>query len=323
MREGEPKFDADGQNEEKRTSGVYKIVGFGKEEEQFIKEDFADLFEDQDFEEWEREKTPEEKEIINRIILRLPEFIKQFGGTPLALTQDHVHIIDEQKLPEKYRGEMSLRAGGYNTTDQHVEVYPIDIYGKSNKLHFAHTVVHELMHFLAFQSIQKHPKKELMTERRSGFSVRKNGGTEFYFDKVDEALIETAAIKFEDKYFSEIPQLAEELQKREMIKDLIVKDGNPKAAEMTAYINEIDGTNHAIPYSLEGDIRELRHLIKETYNSNKDYVASEEAVEQIYLQSLFTGKLLEIARMTKRLGRGDKTLFRRIGELTKRDRKVG
>lgn len=308
-------------NEEEAKSSLYQIVGLNEENREFAKEDFQLAFEDQDSQDWEREKTPEEREIIDDVLKRIPEFVKQFGGKRLPITQDHIHIIDEQRVPVEQKPEFATKAGGFDFVNQAIEIYPLDAYGAYNKLHFAQSLVHELMHFCSFHSIQMHPENDIVIERRSGFSARLKDSTEFYFSEIDEALVDRAMILFGEKYFSEIPQLAQDLEYREFIKDLIVKDGSPDSAKMVSYINKIDGKNFAVAYGYYKEMGSIDKLFENLYQSNQKTVSSKKEVEDLFLNGLFTGKMLEIARMAKRFG-GKKSpkLFRQIGEVTKKDR---
>lgn len=301
-------------NNNERTSGLSEAVGFNEKERQYVREDFEGAFENQTFSEYEREKTPEEKEIIREIFSRLPEFVKRFGGKPVPLTEDHIHVIDEENLPEEYREMLRKSPSSYSHKAQAMVVSYMDTPGDYNKLNFAHKILHEMLHFSSFQSVHKIPGKEMITERRNGFSVRINGGTEFYFENVDEALIQEAVIMFDKEYFSSMPALAEDLSERERLREIVRAEGR-FPAEM---VSSADKNGNPNAYVYLNEILNLRNLIHNVYLSNAETMASEEQVKAEFLRTLFTGKLLKVAKMVEHWG--GKGAFRRLGDITKRDR---
>lgn len=296
----------------KRTSGMSEAVGFNAEGKKEIYADAEGVFNEQYFEEWEREKTLEEQEIIEGILSKLPDFVKKYGGEPLALTEDHVHIVDEEKVTEDIRKEFSGSGAKYNFLNQFVVVFAEPhLQDGDNKLYFAHKVLHELLHFSSFQSYQ--PSKEFVaTERRSGFSVRMRGGKERYFNNVDEALIQEAVIMFDEEYFHEIPVLSEELERREEARKKVKEEGI-YPSEMVALAGKNDVP---LAYGYAADILNVRVLIHDVYLANRDKVSSADEVKTDFFRGVFTGKLLKVAKMVEKYG--GKGAFRRLGEITKK-----
>jgi hypothetical protein len=301
-------------NNQERTSGLSETVGLTEEENHVAREDSDGAFNEQFFEDWEREKTPEEREIIQGIISKLPEFVKRFDGKPLPLIEDHVHVVDENKVSDEVLEMLKKSPSSYGHDAQGMIISYADTPGDPNRLEFAHKVIHEMLHFLSFQSVHKIHGKEMLTERRNGFSVRVSGGTEFYFDEVDEALIQEAVMMFDEEYFSSIPVLSEDLKKREEAKQKLRAEGQFDA-DMVSSVNK-NGDPNGYVYSEE--MYQLRNLIHNIYLSNPDKISSEDEVKNEFLRTVFTGKLLKVAKMVEHWG--GKGAFRRLGDITKRDR---
>jgi len=304
------------EGEIKRTSGLSEAVGYNEKEKNQLHADAEDVFNEQFFEEWEREITPEEREIIEGILSKLPEFVERYGGKPLPITEDHVHIVDEEKATEEIKKQFNDAGGKYSFVDQAViiRMEPDLPHGK-NKLNFAQKVLHEFLHFSSFQSYQK-DNKYGAKERRCGFSVRMRGGTEFYFDNIEEALIQEATIMFDEEYFLGIPALFEELQKREAVREKIKAEG-VLPADMVAMAGQ---NGEPIAYAYFAEIYKLRELIHNIYLANKDTVSSEKGVKDEFLRAVFSGRLLKVVKMVEKWG--GKGAFRRLGAITKRDRGI-
>lgn len=303
-------------NNKERTSGLSEAVGYNEEEEKQLHADAENVFYGPFFEEWEREITPEEREIIEGVLSKLPEFVKRYGGKPLPLTEDHVHIVDEEKITEDAKSQFNGTGGKYDFINQAVIIrMEAELQWGKNKLYFAHKVLHELLHFSSFQSYQK-DKKFRAKGRRAGFSVRVRGGAEFYFDSIDEALIQEAVIKFDEEYFSEIPALSEELQKREVVREKIKAEG-VMPADMISVIGQ---NGEPLPHAYFSEIQKLRGIIHDIYLANADGISSEEEVKNEFLRAVFSGRLLKVAKMVEKWG--GKGAFRRLGALTKKDRGI-
>ncbi|MCX6717277.1 MAG: hypothetical protein NTU76_01195 [Candidatus Taylorbacteria bacterium] len=64
------------EREPERTSGIIRVPGVSPEREKEILGTVEkEIFDKQEFFKQEREKTPEEKEIVNGILAHLPEFV--------------------------------------------------------------------------------------------------------------------------------------------------------------------------------------------------------------------------------------------------------
>jgi hypothetical protein len=278
-----------------RDGGVSRIIGATPEEEIDALEYERSLFKDQSgkevtigekkfrMEDVEREKTPEEREIIAGILAKMPEFVKQCGGTPVNLSEDHIHIIDRGKLDEETQRQLKeSRMMGMQDTNQAA----IFIFSCDNIVLFASGVTHEVIHFNSFISEDKIKGEKRLVNRRYGLAIpiRKNIKN-LYFNEINEAVTEKLAMLFGEKYFCEIPSVAREID-------------HTTIENYTSARNKIDG------------------FIDALYEKNKDNLPSKEAVFNLFVGGYFTGNILPLARLVeKTYGKGS---FRRAGELSKK-----
>ena len=83
-------------------SGIEKIrrvQGVSPEREEQMLSYFAGYFEGQQPDpKLEREKTLEEQEVLEGIVASMPDFIKRYGGDPIVLKPEYMHVIDPAKV---------------------------------------------------------------------------------------------------------------------------------------------------------------------------------------------------------------------------------
>ncbi|MBU4204601.1 hypothetical protein KKE19_01520 [Patescibacteria group bacterium] len=310
MSEKEPQFGEE--PEQERISSFSRITGASREEEKNFLEVPGDKFKEQKFQEWEKEKTPEEKEIVDVILEKLPEFVKQFGGRPLKLTAEHVHIIDPGKLNEEEKKKNEKVKGRFNETKQMAEVFP-DV----NQLKFAQAVIHEVIHFSSFQSLTlkrgtESGGKDLLAIRKSGLAIR-NHANDFFFDEINEAMTDELSQRFEKKYFGKIPTLKDDLMARDAIREKI-KGKYPELGKYTETTDPVTGEPLGGGYS-NARIK-LNNFLGNIYARNIDRFSSQKEVFEIFAKAYFTGRTLSMARLVeKTFGKGS---FRGIGKETKK-----
>jgi len=324
---GEIKRDEEAQEPE-RTSGIMRVANVPPEKEKEILSDIkTELFDEQTVSRLEREKTPEEVEIINGILTDMADFIKKYRGTALKITPEHIHVVDRDKLSEgQMQGILGVFGGKYWPDNQLITVHPRSDEGY---LKFAKVVTHELIHFYAFQSINFDQKGGQMLSRVEGFStaVGENkdsesylNGSEFYFNDIEEALTEELTKRFDKEYFGSIPALAEEIRKRNNLRSRI-KDKVAAGEIMgcTEKMEKIGGESvtrwRAEDYSYQEQRKELWDLIKDVWHKNPKQFKSVEDIFSMFAEAHFTGRRLKVARLIeKTYGKGS---FRKLGEKTK------
>jgi hypothetical protein len=264
MSEGKAKFESE--------SGFQKIVGATPDEQRMGFEFAKNIFEDTSgkqvwikdkafkVEDVEREKTPEEIQIIKRILESMPEFVKRYGGKPIDITLDHIKILDINKCDEETRKKFkeSPDPGGYVNVGQFIYIFQDDDLNR-----FAIKVAHEVIHFNSFHSLQKRSR----TENNLSFKLRRSGLTVIgkdneFFGEINEALTEELAKRFCEEY------------------------GEEKLSE------------DQLGYSKErGRLNKYIELIFE--RNRQDFQSSEEIFE-IFARAEMSGNLLPLARLLRK-----------------------
>ena len=217
MLESEPKNEEETQSE--RITGIMRVVGVDPQKEKQVLENIKDKhFDRQDiplFQRVEREKTQEELKIIEKILSVMPKFIKEYGGKPVDVRLENIHIIDPDKLTEQERKIIGSSRGKYHSDIQAMSVIcsPDD-----NLLNFAHIISHELIHFNAFQSVNVDENGDIISSRVEGVMVGSSGNSNekhFYFNGLNEAITEKLAMKFNNEYFPAFPELSDAIKERD------------------------------------------------------------------------------------------------------------
>ena len=117
----------------------------------------------------ERDKTPEENEIIKSIIERINEFLKNYGAKSLNLENRHVHILDKTKMSKEtfefLEKEYPESNGFYIKEKQAIVVLGWKII---SLLDLARVIAHELIHFLSFNSVVTDKEGQSFVSHKTG-----------------------------------------------------------------------------------------------------------------------------------------------------------
>ena len=323
MGEFKPKTEDDivGPPEPERASGIMRIPNISPEDEEgLLKAVESEVFDRHSVLKGEREKTPEEIEIINAILAKLPEFIKRYSGNPVDLKPDHVHVIDYNKLTDQEKKTIGNVPGRFSTVSQKALI--ISKSDNYSAIKFAQVAVHELIHFNSFQSVGYDKETRKLFERRIGFATAiekdKDPSDEpyLYFHAVNEAITAELTKRFCEEYFSSIPVLAEDVKKRDESRAKI-KKGDASEIMTFSNIEESDGTWHATAedYPYANERKNCWMTMKEIQEKDPDKFKDAEGVFRDFTEAYFSGKFLTVARLVeKTFGKG---FFRRIGKNTK------
>ena len=310
-------------------SGINRVVGFEPDKEEELLQYFKNRFETNSFDSKERNKTPEQQELIERINHEMRDFLAQYGVDSIKVSAKNIHILDKSKFTEeelqKIQQQFGTENGFYSALKQGVAIMKdYDV----SKLYFLQTLVHELLHLQGFYSYQKSEKEaaDLTLEkqgdsvsvniRRSGFSIGTTDGKRLLFHKLNESVITELEIRFEDRYIAQWPELQEEISARnEYIKQVAKRDevNIERVKETVAWV-KTDGSGGyrwvSYPYHVER--QQFNALVDELYEKNKDDFESREQVFDLFADATLTGRLLPVARLIeKTFGKGS---FRMIGE---------
>ena len=313
-------------------SGIEKIrsvKGVSHEREEEMLASFVERFETQGKDIVEREKTPEEQEILEGIVKEMPDFIREYGGEPIVLRPEYMHIIDPVRFFEKITKEQQDIFKKNGTAGFCIDGDFVGILSQETKLREANFMVHEFLHLQSFMSFthDKNLKKGILIDeskvshRQSGVGIFDKQGRE-YFNRLNEAIIEELTMRFDRQYFQKFKPLEKELKDRADTEQRVDEPKYENAEEIREAITttrqEQDGLFRTVirshEYSYPEERKILRSIISEIYDANKEKYESKEDVFKLFAKAQLSGRLLDLARIIeKSLGKG---AFRKLGEET-------
>jgi hypothetical protein len=308
-----------------KNPGLDRVLGRGINEESLKnRQAMSIILGNQEMESFERAKTPEEKQLVQDILDRIPEFVKEYGlETPKLTIPAQVHILDNSNPEtEEIKGFLERNmTGAYVPKLGRIEIL---LAADENMFNLGHILAHELMHANSFESIVvnltgKNIKNQLpIYERRFGFSISRGMSEEEkrFFEYMNEAITEELALRFSERYFMDIEITRDSfLAYKKKIKEDTGKDDNANTTEISVIGRILEVTRDNPLYSYKAERVEFAVLMKDLWEKNRDRFPSYEDVFKMFSKAMFTGKILEVARLIeKTYGKGS---FREMGELTK------
>ncbi|KKQ33875.1 MAG: hypothetical protein US48_C0008G0014 [Candidatus Levybacteria bacterium GW2011_GWA2_37_36] len=192
-----------------RGVGMSRVVGTTPENEKELLGQLKEIFDNPtkthpylkgfrvELSQLERQKTPEEEEMIRSILTKMPDFIRHYGGTPVDIKTDHIHILDKSRMSEEMKRDVEKdgKGGLWSPLTQNIMIFDM-----GTPIENAESIIHEILHFNSFQSFQLN--KGRLFERRSGFtvaSIKKLGTT--FFRTINEETIRRLSKKFSGELF--------------------------------------------------------------------------------------------------------------------------
>lgn len=309
--------------EPNRESGILKVIDVEPEEELEILKKFKEKFQHPDLppeiQKIEKEKTPEEVEIIEGINGYLPEFINEYGGQPLKVSPENIIFLDESKFTEKQKKHLIMEEPTCRIypLEQIVVVFPP--YPEKYplvKLEMARMLTHELLHFNSFMSLRK--KEEELKTRQGGIEINLPKKEMNFLGGLNEAIIEEMAIKFIEKYFPHIPPLKEGIQEREEFINSLPTTQQENARQEIAYVFTEQLPSGEYKTTIKGynsyreERKALQDILKKIYSKNQARFSSPEEVFQIFVSATLLGNLPQIARLIEQnLGKGS---FKKVAQ---------
>jgi hypothetical protein len=286
-----------------RQSGINRVVNATLQQEAEVLKHFRELFERNDTGYYEREKNEAEDEIIRDVLARLPDFIREFGGMPIAnLGSEHIHIVDESKLSEEHQKLIQHERGWYLATYQAAFVVP-----DASRLRTAEAIVHELMHFSSFTSLSlvggelpegapppiRAGDKALLV-RRIGLNIFNEANTRRFLRDFDEAVIEELTKRFDARHFDQMVSLSEEYSERKKIRSGV---NNPEeiAAVLTRQLETGAWQTEIFRYAYPKQRERLNALMRDIYQFNPGRFRSTEEVFKVFAEAILSGRLLKVA----------------------------
>jgi hypothetical protein len=329
--------------ESKRKIPVSRILGVKPKIEQSL---LGNL--DRDFfnhplkkEGYENDHTEEFDKILGEINSYMLEFFTSYGIVAVPILPSHVHIFDRQKLSPKLFDLLKVDGkyqDGRYLSGGIMHILILEEYDENLKLNFYRTLAHEMIHANSFQSFQKSkfdstkvnfsftvrdeagniPEVINLEQRRTGFAIIYDLNKR-YFRNFNEAITEELNIRFDKKYLHKIPELEEQIKKREEARQQDPESGEEISAAHISRTRHIEGnatiditTSQRNFSAYPNERKDLNVLIDLLYEANQNDFESREDIFKLFVKAAFEGKLLAVARLIeKTFGKGS---FREFGE---------
>lgn len=309
-------------------SSFERVVGnIPEAEKEQILRDKGERFDDQVFEDLrgkEREKTPEELQIISLANEATNEIRQKYGLENFDIPSENIHVITKEAWPRE-KG-----VAFYNSMLQGIAARE-----QPARIVFMKKIFHEMLHFKSYNALQieigENPE---LDEYRVGLTVHTRDGKRMYFVNLNEAVTEEMTKRFAIKLFDN-PLFAEETKQT---KDVVTRysravtgSGEPLFDDDTFYA-EVEGkkswgeavgrlfgaqekpkkiTTEGFTYQSERKI--LNTLIDKILERNPEKFQDKEGVFDVFAKGMMTGNILPVGRLIERtFGNG---ILRRIGEL--------
>ncbi len=292
---------------------------------------------------YEIEPSKKDRQIIDFAINAVDKIIASYGGTPKSFLPEKIFILKEGAVSEITDGK--LREGFHSLLKQRIVVER----GESD-VHFATTVVHELLHLKSFKAAQIIDGE--IEPYRAGITVFDRSAENEYFAKIEEAIVSEVTRQFYTNEICRNSLFKSEVEKTEKIKVWIKKDLQlsgmdetkqqrimeeiffiPDADDILEFLNgEVDSddpemykigyVNGAFRVLMEnGDVKlseryverkALYDLLDEIVEKSDGEIKNRKEIFDEFAKANFSGKLLPLARIIENtLGKGS---FREIAE---------
>ncbi len=310
-------------------SSFERVVGnISEVEKEQILRDKGERFDDQSFEDLrgkEREKTPEELQIISLANEATNEVRQTYGLEDFDIPPENIHVITEEAWPRE------KSAAFFNSMLQGVAMRE-----KLSNLAFMKTVFHEMLHFKSYNAAQittgENPE---LDEYRLGLTVHTRDGRKMYFVNFNEAVTEEMTRRFARKLLNN-PLFADEIKQTKEVMgkhpQAVTASGEPLFDQDTFYA-ETQGSKSwresvdrlfgklfgsSVKISTEGftyqpERKILNTLIDKILERNQEKFKDREEVFEVFAKGMMTGNILPVGRLIeKTFGNG---ALRQIGEL--------
>jgi hypothetical protein len=319
-----------------KKSGVSRVL---RADAEVFQDLYHDILNNNVTRSYEVAKSPEWIEALKQINSFLREFVSGYGGEFVDVPAENIHVIDRRDLPSSIGDKAQEFGGLYSPESQAIFIFVDSSY---SNLKAAIRVVHELLHFNSFQSLQDasrgkkfHLERDgddeeeliILGPRRIGFEIFSEKKNKVFFYNLNEAITEELIKRFDKRYFGRLALTKKEYEERELRRSEIagkhLEDGDHEiTADDLAVARDFeikDGPPIKLRegYGYSEERGKLNALIGEIYVKNSESFSSEEDVFKIFAEAVMTGRLLKVARMIeKTFGKGS---FRQLGVDTSAD----
>lgn len=287
-----------------RKSPISKVFGVEPEREEEVINQFIKPFDLPEI-----KKSPEQVEIITNILDRIPDFVRRYGGTPVDVSPEDIHLLNRKSDDEYIKKSLNKGFGAqYDFKTRSALIFDF-----GSQLYNSYLTVHELLHLNSFQSIElADRRKKTFKSRRAGLQIM--NVKDILFRNIEEAVIEELTMRFDKEYFKSIPGLSDEIKERERNIEILSKyyPEEKDYLEKVFYIEETreDVIIHSSYLKEREQLYELIDKIRKKYQNFKY-----EDIFNIFAKATMQGNLLPVARLIE--GTYQKGYFRTLAEKTK------
>lgn len=177
-------------------------------------------------------------------------------------------------------------------------------------------ITHEIIHLNSFISVSKQ-KNNLIKIRQLGLEIHLP--EKRFLENLNEAVTEEMAMKFAEKYFSQIPPLEEDIQKKERAINSLPNEYQKYAKQKITFgfIKQLSSEENEITIGkytgYEKERKALQNLLEKIRLANPAKFTSTEDIFKIFASATLLGDLPSIARLIEQnLGKGS---FKKVAQV--------
>jgi len=294
---------------EKFSSLDHVVGNITEEEKNEIFEKRKKMFETTDIEglkKIEREKTPEEKEVLLEINEATNKLRQKYGLEDFTIPEGNMHIIRKNEWASQGETAVALP-----------DLECVLIHEPERKIHFSKTAFHEMVHMKSYNAVQKLTDCNEITAYRSGLMIfprsqekmksAPGGGNLDYFRDMNEAVTEELARRY---VMSQIdnPLYRDDFSETRQLREIARQN------EMKAFLDEevfslynVPGTDeiHAEKFGYKNFRTALYQIRKTIAEKYPEKFKSSEEVLDVFARAMFTGHMFELSNlMEETFGKG-------------------
>lgn len=251
------------------------------------------------------------------------DILTQYGFETFEIPTRNVHIIKTEEWPDSEADAAAF----YDVEKQNICVREGGL--NVEKLH---SVIHEMIHFKSYNSLQLLIKKNMkgnisrtndVKVNRVGFSVHSRSGESKYFSVINEAITEELSKKLiksgklaNHPVFAEEINTTKEIMGRYPVGNIATNIDDIYLAKVFNSSNELVSNKVTVgrkEFSYEDERKFLNTLIEEIFDGNREKFKDKQEIFDIFVKTVFGGRLTQIGKLIdETFGRGS---FRKIGEV--------
>lgn len=271
-----------------------------------------------DLAEKEREKSPEELQLIGIANDMTNEIRRQYGLDDFDVPPENIHIIKKEKWPENYDSTSAF----YNS-----ELQGVVMEDHHSRIVFTARMLHEMLHFKSYNALQVTKENDSRLKGyRVGLTVAARNGKEIYFRSLNEAVTEemtkrlTAKISNDPLLSDEVRQTQKIMAENRHIRPAFTEDTFYAAIKKEIIKNKDESQTTKIQVTSNDFVykqqrKNLNTLIDKIFERNPEKFTAREEVFEVFAKGMMTGNILPIGKLIdKTFGQGT---FNKFSDLDK------